>query len=92
MIQTPIRKLQRRERIYPPHDTCPYIQRGGLPWYEETREDFPTVEAAWDAAKALAKAREARDPFGNMANAHGVVADPATDGWRGVINWYHSNT
>jgi hypothetical protein len=50
-----------------------------------------TQEEAYEAAAAWAKEYEKRDPYGNMAHAHGVVAD-ARGGWCGVVNFYRSNT
>ena len=34
---------------------------------------------------------ELLDRFDNMASAFGVIADPQ-GGWRGVVNYFHSNT
>jgi hypothetical protein len=69
---------------------CPYTQSGGLPWYREL-DPFPTKELAFQAAVEWAREYQKRDPYGNMAHAHGVVAD-ARGGWCGVVNFYHSNT
>lgn len=66
-----------------------YIPGGSFPWYRETALR-PTQEEAWADAVAWAKAYEAKDRYGNMASAHGVIADG--DGWRGVVNYFHSNT
>ena len=70
------------------HPSAVYNISGGLPWYREL-EVQPTQSAAW--VKWAAEYR-ARDPYGNMANALGFVHDPAAGGWRGVVNYYHSNT
>jgi hypothetical protein len=90
-----IRELRLRDpslyrRLPPSHWPCKYIETGGLPWYREL-DPLPTKEAAYEAAEAWARDYAAKDPLGNMAHAHGVVADPL-GGWRGVVNFFHSNT
>jgi hypothetical protein len=72
------------------HHTARYDATGGLPWYRET-ETQPDKDAAWAAAGAWVTDYQARDRYGNMASALGIVADPK-GGWRGVINYFHSNT
>jgi hypothetical protein len=71
------------------HPSDRYDRRGSFVWYHET-EACASQEEAWAAAVAWARAWERRDHYGNFANAFGVVA--AGGGWRGVVNYFHSNT
>ena len=62
---------------------------GGLPWFRELQSQA-NQELAWAEAVTWARDYAARDPYGNMAQAVGVVAFNGQ--WRGVVNYYHSNT
>jgi len=72
------------------HATARYTETARLPWYYET-DAHPSQEEAWAAALSWARWYNDLDRYGNMASAFGVVADPKA-GWRGVVNYYHSNT
>jgi len=90
---TEIRELHYREGGAPPtwHPSALYVETGGLPWYRETDESYDTKSDAFVAACRWAVAYRDADRMGNMASAHGVVQQP--DGrWKGVINYFHSNT
>lgn len=51
---------------------------------------YSTPEIAYREAQAVVRRYEMADQYGNMGEVLGVVRDP--NGWRGVINTYHSNT
>jgi hypothetical protein len=65
---------------------------GGLPRHHQTAPARLTKEEAWNDAVAWAHAYEARDRFDNMASPIGVIDCGPTVGWRGVVNYFHSNT
>jgi len=73
------------------HWSANYDRRGSFPWYRET-DPCATKQAAWEAALAWAQDYQRSDPYGNMADAFGVIRDENGIGWRGVINYFHSNT
>jgi hypothetical protein len=71
------------------HISDNYDIGGSFPWYQELEPESSPEEAV-AAAQQWAEAYRKRDPYGNMAHVHGVIKDPK--GWRGVVNYFHSNT
>ena len=67
----------------------PYNQSGSFNGYYESGL-YLTQEAAWQAAQQWARDYRASDTLGNFADALGIVEDQGH--WRGVINYYHSDT
>lgn len=57
---------------------------------------FPTPLAAYEAGREHIRSYERRNPYGNMGEVIGVVhtqrTDKTPDGYRAVVNTYHSNT
>jgi hypothetical protein len=64
---------------------------GGLPRFHEGPGRH-TKEEAYDDAVAWAQRYRASNPIARSAYALGVVYDGPAAGWRGIVNYYHSNS